>query len=356
MAMMQSISNDTEMPKNLQGSILLDQTYAVPSTGNNLYHFAPNAQFRIALVDMQGTTDFHEGPWMWNLLAQNVNTFDLTNVVDKDHMLEALKTEHQSDWELATAYFWNFPIVSAALVILVSHFVQAMFPIEYIDDIQVLPPSLSSVGSPQLLVVLRKGWGLDIRQGAKSQDEGRLRFYFISYVSFNVASRTIMALWRTRTLTLDQKFQIAKEQQEEDGKSVLLEVNGSCLVIEDVSSLLCRTACRIPDFQEDNVIDSCPRIVQMKLLLEMFEAGDLEYKVMGNFCCQGYVTMAWEHVKPDVFERCICYKINRQFSIFVGEVTCAQLKIPLPNGKGWIVNDVLGLMALHYIMFSITSA
>ncbi|KAI8543777.1 hypothetical protein RHMOL_Rhmol08G0244700 [Rhododendron molle] len=36
MAMMLSISNDIEMPKNLQGSILLDQTYAVPSTDHNL--------------------------------------------------------------------------------------------------------------------------------------------------------------------------------------------------------------------------------------------------------------------------------------------------------------------------------
>ncbi|KAI8543763.1 hypothetical protein RHMOL_Rhmol08G0243400 [Rhododendron molle] len=33
------------------------------------------------------------------------------------------------------------------------------------DDIQVFPASLSSVGSPQLLVVLRKGRGLDARQG-----------------------------------------------------------------------------------------------------------------------------------------------------------------------------------------------
>lgn len=42
-----------------------------------------------------------------------------------------------------------------------------------------------------------------------------------------------MALWRTRTLTPDQKAQIAEEQQEEDGKSVLLEDNNSCLVIDD---------------------------------------------------------------------------------------------------------------------------
>ncbi|XP_058189873.1 C2 and GRAM domain-containing protein At5g50170 isoform X4 [Rhododendron vialii] len=682
MEKMQSISNDIEMPKNLQGSILLDQTYAVPSKDLNTYLFAPNSQFRRDLVDVQGTADFHEGPWMWksedrdvasltrvvsyikaptklfkatkateeqsyikadgsefavdvnvstpdvpygnafkiqilysiipgprqssgeessclvvswginfiqntmmrgmieggarqglkenfdqfaSLLAQNVKTLDSTNVLDKDHMLETLKMEHQSDWELATAYFWNFSVVSASLVTLyvfvhillcrpgepqglefydldlpdsfgelmtcgilvvllervynrVSHFVQARFqkvndngikaqgegwvltvaliegtnlalldptgfpdpyvvftcngrtrtssvklqtldpqwneilefdaaeeppsvidvevydfdgpfdqaaslghaeinflkhtsteladiwvPLEGkraqssqsklhlrifldndngvetikdyltkmekevgkkgrlflsarivgfyanlfghktkifflwedIDDIQVLPPSLSSVGSPQLLVVLRKGRGLDARQGAKSQDEeGRLRFYFISFVSFNVASRTIMALWRTRTLTPDQKAQIAEEQQEEDGKSVLLEDNGSCLVIEDANM---------------SRVYSVELAVDMKSLMEMFEGADLEYKVMGKCGCLSYVSTAWELVKPDVFERRICYKFNRQFSIFGGEVTCTQQKIPLPNGKRWIVNEV---MALHDIPFS----
>lgn len=61
---------------------------------------------------------------------------------------------------------------------------------EDIEDIQVLPPTLSTVGSPSLVLVLQKGRGLDARHGAKSQDEeGRLKFYFQSFVSFNVASR-----------------------------------------------------------------------------------------------------------------------------------------------------------------------
>lgn len=235
MEKMQSTSNDIEMPKNLQGGILLDQTYTVPSKDLNTYLFAPNSQFRRDLVDVQGTSDFHEGPWMWksedrdvasltrvvsytiaptklvkavkateeqsyikadgsefavdvnvstpdvpygntfnirilycimpgprqssgeesshlvvswginffqntmmrcmieggarqglkenfdqfaSLLAQNVKILDTTNVLDKDHILETLKTEHQSDWELATAYFWNFPVVLTAFVIL----------------------------------------------------------------------------------------------------------------------------------------------------------------------------------------------------------------------------------------------
>ncbi|KAL7161745.1 hypothetical protein ACSBR2_042257 [Camellia fascicularis] len=53
-----------------------------------------------------------------SLLAQNIKTLESLNVSDKDHMLATLQNEHQSDWELATEYFWNFAVISAAFVIL----------------------------------------------------------------------------------------------------------------------------------------------------------------------------------------------------------------------------------------------
>ena len=92
-------------------------------------------------------------------------------------------------------------------------------------------------------------------------------------------------------------------------------------------------------------------VVQMNSVMEMFDGGDLEYKVIGKSGCLSYVTTTWEPIKsnPDVFERRLCYKFNRQFSIFGGEVTCTQQKIPVSNGKGWIVNEV---MSLHDIPFS----
>lgn len=73
---------------------------------------------------------------------------------------------------------------------LFGHRTSFFFLWEDIEAIQVLPPTLASVGSPTLVLVLRKGRGFDARHGAKSQDEeGRLKFYFQSFVSFNVASR-----------------------------------------------------------------------------------------------------------------------------------------------------------------------
>lgn len=61
---------------------------------------------------------------------------------------------------------------------------------EDIEDIQVLPPTLASMGSPIIVMTLRPGRGMDARIGAKTHDEeGRLKFHFHSFVSFNVAQK-----------------------------------------------------------------------------------------------------------------------------------------------------------------------
>jgi hypothetical protein len=56
----------------------------------------------------------------------------------------------------------------------------------------VLPPSFTTVGTPSLVFMLKSGRGLDAKNGAKSQDkEGRLKFQFHSFASFNKASRFV---------------------------------------------------------------------------------------------------------------------------------------------------------------------
>lgn len=61
---------------------------------------------------------------------------------------------------------------------------------EDVEDIQIVPPTFSSMGSPIIVVTLRQGRGVDAKHGAKTQDEqGRLKFHFQSFVSFNVANR-----------------------------------------------------------------------------------------------------------------------------------------------------------------------
>ncbi|KAL8457957.1 hypothetical protein ACS0TY_035723 [Phlomoides rotata] len=218
---------------------------------------------------------------------------------------------------------------------LFGHKTRFFFLWEDIDDIQVLSPSLATVGSPTLVIILHKGRGLDSKHGAKILDEqGRLHFYFHSFVSFNVASRTIMALWRTRTLDPDQKARIAEEQLHDDEKPFLVEDTGSYLVVEDVKMIKVYTG----------ELPTTP-----KSLMAMFDGGELEHKVMSKSGCLNYVTTTWENVTSDIQERRVSYKFSRRISMFGGEVTCTQQRSPLPNDGGWVVNEI---MTLHNVPLS----
>lgn len=78
---------------------------------------------------------------------------------------------------------------------LFGHRTKFFFLWEDIEEIQIIPPTLSSMGSPTIIMTLRQGKGMDARHGAKMQDEGgRLKFHFQSFVSFNVAPRWLSNL------------------------------------------------------------------------------------------------------------------------------------------------------------------
>ncbi|KAF1871073.1 hypothetical protein Lal_00020807 [Lupinus albus] len=215
---------------------------------------------------------------------------------------------------------------------------------EDIEDIQVLPPSLASVGSPTLVIILQRGRGVDARHGAKTQDEeGRLRFHFQSFVSFSAASRTIRALWRTRTLNLNQKEQFAEENENQEG-FVILEDFGSGH--DDEAKMSKIYSDELP-IKASNYFRVANR--KMRSVMGIFEGGNLEHKVMLRTGCLNYETTAWELVKPGVFERRVCYKFDRHASTFGGEITCTQQKFQNANTGGWIVNEV---MALHAVPFA----
>lgn len=54
---------DTEMPEDLQGGILLDQTYTVEPRVLNSVIFEPNSNFIRELIEVEGTSHYEEGPW-----------------------------------------------------------------------------------------------------------------------------------------------------------------------------------------------------------------------------------------------------------------------------------------------------
>ncbi|KAH1126466.1 hypothetical protein AAZX31_06G169700 [Glycine max] len=216
---------------------------------------------------------------------------------------------------------------------LFGHKTKFFFLWEDIEEIQVLPPSLATLGSPTLVIVLRRGRGLDARHGAKTQDEeGRLRFHFQSFVSFSAASRAIKALWRTRILNPYQKEQISEEHEDQE----------RFVIPEDSASIL-------EDEEKMSRIFSAELPIKMKSVMGIFDGGNLEHKIMQRTGCTNYETTSWEQVKHDVFERRVSYQFNRHVSAFGGEVTCTQQKFPNANTGGWTVIEV---MDLHGVPFA----
>ncbi|KAK7303447.1 hypothetical protein RJT34_14354 [Clitoria ternatea] len=198
---------------------------------------------------------------------------------------------------------------------------------EDIEDILVVPPTFSSMGSPIIVITLRQGRGVDARHGAKTQDEqGRLKFHFQSFVSFNVAHRTIMALWKARSLTPEQKVKFVEE--ESDTKSLTSDESGSFLGLDDVSM---------------SEIYSCSLPIPASYLMEIFSGGELDRRVMEKSGCINYSYTPWVSENNDIFERAVYYRFEKRVSSYKGEVTSTQQRSPLLDGKGWLVEEVMNL-------------
>lgn len=226
-----------------------------------------------------------------------------------------------------------------------GHKTNFFFLWEDIEDIQVVPPTLSSMGSPIVVITLLSGRGLDAKHGAKTQDpQGRLKFHFQSFVSFNVAHRTIMALWRARALSPEQKAMIAEEESDDkmveeestsmksdddsENKSLQSEESGSLLGVEDVSF---------------SVVYTSVLSVPSNFVMELFSGSELERRAMDRAHCVNYSTSPWEVEKPDVYQRQTYYKFDISVSRYGGEVTTSQQKSRLSHTSGWLVEEVTTL-------------
>ncbi|XP_057417634.1 C2 and GRAM domain-containing protein At1g03370-like isoform X2 [Lotus japonicus] len=186
---------------------------------------------------------------------------------------------------------------------------------EDIEDIQVIPPTFSSMGSPIIVITLRHGRGADARHGAKTQDEqGRLKFRLQSFVSFNVAHRTIMALWKARSLSPEQKVQLVEDDCET--KSTNSEESGSFIGLDEVS------------------------MSEVSFFIELFNGGELDRGVMEKSGCVNYSYTPWVSEYSDVYERAIYYKFEKRISHYRVEVTSTQQKSILDE-KSWLLEEVM---------------
>jgi hypothetical protein len=64
---------------------------------------------------------------------------------------------------------------------------------------------------------------------------------------------------------------------------------------------------------------------------------------MENSGCLNYSYTPWVSENSDVSERAVYYKFEKHISSYKGEVTSTQQRSPLPDGKGWLVEEVLNL-------------
>ncbi|OAY80137.1 C2 and GRAM domain-containing protein [Ananas comosus] len=211
-----------------------------------------------------------------------------------------------------------------------GHKTKFFFLWEDIDDIHIIPPSLASVGSPSLMVILCEGRGSDARHAAKALDQyGRLKFHFQSFVSFQEANRTIMALWKARSLSPEQKVEMVEKQFE--AKRLQTEESGSFLGIDEVKM---------------SEVFSSVLSVDANSLTEMFAGGQLEHKVMLKVGCVDYSTTPWEPVNSNTYQRQISYKFDKSLSRYGGEATTTQQKSSIPDQSGWIIEEVMTLQGV----------
>ncbi|KAG8365328.1 hypothetical protein BUALT_Bualt18G0093200 [Buddleja alternifolia] len=231
---------------------------------------------------------------------------------------------------------------------LFGHKTKFFFLWEDIEEIEVIPPTLSSMGSPIIIITLRPGRGFDARDGARTQDaEGRLK--------------TIMALWRARSLTPEQKVQIVEEEsdandiqtteeesveknvqaaddelepksdqvdEESEAKTLQTEGSGILLGVEPVNmSMVYSTILSLPT----------------SFFMELFRGSEIDQRVMERAGCVNYSLSPWESEKPDVYQRQLHYKFDKSISRYRGYVTSTQQKSRLPGKNGWLIEEVMTL-------------
>ncbi|KAF9592164.1 hypothetical protein IFM89_012658 [Coptis chinensis] len=157
---------------------------------------------------------------------------------------------------------------------------------EDIEDIQVLPPTLASMGSPSIIIILRPG----------REDK------------YATSRRTILALWKAISLTPEQKVQIVEEESEE--KRVQTEESGAFLGLEDATmSEVYSSHLSIP-------------VTSLSFAMCMSSVG-------------GFIRASSYSLDTDL--------LPLQISSYGGEVTSTQQKYPSSNNNGWVVEEVMTL-------------
>lgn len=95
MKIMESKDQGGEMPENLSGGVILDQSYAVSPSELNATIFSSNSNFLQSLADIQGTTELNIEPWRFESGKDNLKRV-VTYIKAATKLVKAVKaTEEQ---------------------------------------------------------------------------------------------------------------------------------------------------------------------------------------------------------------------------------------------------------------------
>ncbi|MCH90003.1 C2 and GRAM domain plant-like protein, partial [Trifolium medium] len=148
---------------------------------------------------------------------------------------------------------------------------------------------------------------------------------------------TIMALWKARSLSIEQKVQLVEDDP--DNESVTSEESGSFLVSDDISM---------------SEVHSCALPVPVSFFMELFSGGELDCRVMEKSGCVSYSYTPWVSENNDVYERAVYYKFEKRISRYKVEVTSTQQK-SLLEGKGWLVEEVMNFHGVPLVAPSLSN-
>ncbi|KAG0621016.1 hypothetical protein M758_4G261700 [Ceratodon purpureus] len=204
---------------------------------------------------------------------------------------------------------------------------------EDIDEIVETPVAIN----PCIVIFLRKGRGLDARNGMRGIDaHGRAKFYFCSFVKPVTAFRTITALWKNRKLSPEQRLELVANAEKKFPEIEKQSDDADTFTGMEEASMSHICAFDIPLTTES--------------VMTLFDKGPLEEVVAEKVGYMNYVSASWDRLdsQPGVQRRQVSYQLNRQINQFGSKVSCIQQKTVSDDLDSCVLDEVL---TLHDVPF-----
>ena len=78
-------------------------------------------------------------------------------------------------------------------------------------------------------------------------------------------------------------------------------------------------------------------------MMELFDGGPLENKIMGKVGCEEYTASPWstDQSNKGVSQREVQFKFDKRIPNYRGEIRSIHRRYPLPDRNGWVVEEAM---------------